>query len=387
MISHSYLKEDARVRREGKWLTKNGWDVVAWGLKRTSDPKADLLDGMTVKGINVQRHQGSPLIVYLFEYFHFILAASISVYLHYLRKPFRYIVIHAPPAAFIILFLPLRLTGVHLILDSHEATVELFDLRWGKSFFGKLFRPVLKLLLVVSRACSDLEIVPTESIYNGRVSNRKLPSKIFLLPNLPDDRFKPESIPKRKFMEDGCLKLVYIGAVTPNYDLETAISALALLRKGNQGKSLDAELTIYGRGDRLQKLQDQAKAIGVFQSIRWEDRIPYDIVPGAIAQADIALAPTAQNPATELAFPTKVAEAMAMAIPVVASHLPLLQTYEGIIEFYQAGDPASCEGAIRRVLADPKKREERVRLGGKIRGEWEGYAQKWEEGLKTLFVS
>ena len=121
-------------------------------------------------------------------------------------------------------------------------------------------------------------------------------------------------------MADGTLRLVYAGALTPTYELDVVVRALALIA-GDRPE-------LAGRPRRLRPrrrragLVEQAAELGIAERVTFHGRIPIEDVPAAIAAADIGVAPTRRDPFTEVSLSTKVFEYAAMGKPVVASRLP-----------------------------------------------------------------
>src|SRR5437762_3247104 len=79
-------------------------------------------------------------------------------------------------------------------------------------------------------------------------------------------RFEPPRHRRRRFVSDGTLRLVYAGAVTPVYELEVAIAAVAELRR--QRPSLPVTLDILGRGDAEESLRDCASRLELDDAVR-----------------------------------------------------------------------------------------------------------------------
>ena len=74
-------------------------------------------------------------------------------------------------------------------------------------------------------------------------------------------RFDPGRFPRRGFMADGVLRLAYAGALTPTYELDVAIEAMALIRKTRP--DLAVALDVYGRGDARTAWVSRAEALGL----------------------------------------------------------------------------------------------------------------------------
>ena len=76
MIVHAYYEEDPRVRREAESLVARGRPVDVFALRRPGDPPTGVIDGVTLRRLDVQRHQGAGLGTYLREYVAFLLRAG-----------------------------------------------------------------------------------------------------------------------------------------------------------------------------------------------------------------------------------------------------------------------------------------------------------------------
>jgi len=161
---------------------------------------------------------------------------------------------------------------------------------------------------------------------------------------------------------------VYAGALTPTYELDVTIDAVARVRALRP--DLPVVFDVFGRGDSEGALRERAARLGIGDAVVLHGRIPIEDVPAAIAAADIGLAPTRRDPFTDFSLSTKIFEYGAMGKPVVASRLPLVErTFPpGSVATYLPGDAESLATAILGLIDDPARREAavaatRVRIG------------------------
>jgi glycosyltransferase involved in cell wall biosynthesis len=91
-------------------------------------------------------------------------------------------------------------------------------------------------------------------------------------------------------------------------------------------------------------------------------RIPIEDVPGAIAAADVGVAPTRLDRFTAMSLSTKILEYAAMGKPVVASRLPTVERYfvPDTLTTYEPGDAEALAAAILTLTDDPDDRRARV---------------------------
>jgi glycosyltransferase involved in cell wall biosynthesis len=179
--------------------------------------------------------------------------------------------------------------------------------------------------------------------------------------NSPDLRlFNPAAHPRRSFMADGVLRLVYTGAITPTYELDVVLRAVAAIRRSRP--SLNVNATLYGRGDAEESLRALADELGIADCIEMPGRIPIDTVAAAVAAADIGVAATKLDSYSEVGLSTKVLEYGALEKPVAATRLPTVELYFGTdtLSFYKPGDADSLAALILHLVDDPADRDGRV---------------------------
>ena len=373
MIVHAYYEEDPRVRREAESLVDAGRPVHVLSLRKANGPTDSEVDGVRVHHLNVQRHQGAGLGVYLREYLSFLARAMVAAVRLHRRERFALVQVHSLPDFLVFAALPLRIAGVPVLLDLHEAMPEFF-----RSRFPGASNPVAHRLLLIqerlSAAVSTATITVNRSMGDRLVRLGVPASKVGVVVNSPSlARFDATAYPRRAFREDGRLRLVYAGALTPTYELDVAIAAVASVAASRP--DVDVAFELYGRGDSEPALAAQAAELGIADRVVFHGRIPIEDVPAAVARADIGLAPTRHDQFTDMSLSTKVFEYAAMGKPVVASRLPMIErTFpSGTVAAYPPGDSAAMAQAILALVDDPAAREASVARTAEIvdAGSWE----------------
>jgi glycosyltransferase involved in cell wall biosynthesis len=218
---------------------------------------------------------------------------------------------------------------------------------------------VLQERLSISLASATL--VVNDAMRDRLIALGVSPSKVSVVRNSPSlTRFDAAAHDERPFRADGSLRIVYTGGLTPIYELDTVI--LAIARLVDRRADLDPRLDIYGRGDSEPALRALAETSGIADRVAFHGRIPIDDVPAVVAKADIGVAPTRRDPFTDLSLSTKVFEYAAMGKPVVASRLPMVErTFPpGTVSVYEPGDPVSLADAIAAIADDAPVREAAV---------------------------
>jgi len=358
MITHSYYDEDARVRRAAETLVGTGHPVDVLGLRRPGEPRDAVLDGVHLRRLDVERHQGAGIGTYLAEYVAFLVRATFAATSAYRRRRYALLHVNTLPDFLAFAGLPLRAAaGVPILLDLHEAMPEFFRAR----FPGRASRLGHEALILQERA--SIAVARAVITVNVALEERLVglgvpPAKITVILNAPDlGRFDMDRAASRGFLDDGVLRLVYAGALTPTYELDVVVDAVA--RLAALRPDLPVALEVYGRGDSEPALREQVRARGLGDRVHLHGRIPLEEVPAAIAAADVGLAPTARTPFTDMSLSTKLFEYSAMGKPVVASALPTVDRYfpPGTVAHYMPGDPDDLARALLAMVDDPVGRE------------------------------
>jgi glycosyltransferase involved in cell wall biosynthesis len=389
MIVHAYYEEDSRVRREAESLVAAGRPVQVLGLRQEGGPASSEVDGVRVHHLDVQRHQGAGLGVYLREYLSFGARAMFTAVRLHRRERFALVQVHSLPDFLVFAAMPLRLVGVPVLLDLHEAMPEFFRSRFpGAS--NPLVHRLLMLQERVSIAASTATITVNPAMRDRLVGLGVPAAKAGVVVNSPSlGRFDAAAHPRRQFREDGRLRLVYTGALTPTYELDVAIAAVARIAAARP--DLDVAFEVYGRGDSGPALAAQAEELGIADRVTFHGRIPIEDVPAAVARADIGLAPTRHDQFTDMSLSTKVFEYAAMGKPVVASRLPMVESTfpPGTVATYTPGDPAAMADAVLTFVDDTEARETAVaHTAGIVRaGAWEQESKGYLALVERLITS
>jgi glycosyltransferase involved in cell wall biosynthesis len=386
MVVHAYYDEDPRVRREAEALVGAGYEVDVFALRRDEDDATGQVDGVTVHRLDVQRHQGAGLGVYLREYLSFLVRSGWALTQAHRRRRFGLVQVHSLPDFLAFAALPLRLTGVPLLLDLHEAMPEFFRSRFPRAR-GPLVSRLVGLQERVSIALASRVITVNDALAARLVRLGVPDRKVGVVPNSPDlARFDPASHATRAFAADGVVRLVYAGALTPIYELDVALEGLA--RVVAERPELQIGFDVYGRGDSEPVLRERAERADLRGRVTFHGRIPIEAVPAAVATADIGLAPTRRDPFTDVSLSTKLFEYGAMGKPVVATGLPLVrETFPpGTVWTYEPGDAAGLAAAILAIVDDAAAREDAVARTHEIVTErsWAGHATGYVALVESL---
>ncbi|ART52595.1 glycosyl transferase family 1 [Acidovorax carolinensis] len=163
--------------------------------------------------------------------------------------------------------------------------------------------------------------------------------------------------------KDG-VQIVSLRAWEPNYQIDTLIDALALLRQQLPGMPL--QLHLLGGGSLEAQLRTQVQAQGLDQSVRFHGRLDDAGMAAVLARCKISVSVPASD-ATSVAM----LESMACGLAVVASDLPANRQWIHPELLVPAGDAQALAQVLQRLASDDvharqvgERNVERIALDG-----------------------
>ncbi|TAK02968.1 MAG: glycosyltransferase [Chloroflexota bacterium] len=360
LVTHSYYEEDPRVRRQAEAILGSGRPVDVIALRRPGDGPDGEVAGVHVRRLDVQRHQGAGLGTYLAEYLAFFVRVGLTLVRAYSRRRYALVQVATLPDWLVFAAMPLRLVGVPVLLDLHESMPDFFRSRFPRAAHPAVHR-LLRIAERASIAAASHSLTVNDALRDRLVGLGVAADRVTVVRNTPSlARFDPDAQAPRPFMADGMLRLVYAGALTPTYELDVAVRAVAAITA--RRPDLRVHLDLYGRGDSRPLLETLAEELGVADRLTFHGRIPIEDVPAAIARADIGLAPTRRDPFTDSSLSTKILEYAAMRRAAVATRLPLVEdTFPaGTIATYAPGEADDLASRILDLVDDPVARDQAI---------------------------
>ena len=181
------------------------------------------------------------------------------------------------------------------------------------------------------------------------------PERLFVVPNGIDAaRFRPDPAVRareraRLGYDAAARVLLVAGVLTRQKGLDVAIAALGQLAS----RYPTAQLLVVGDGPERAALERAARERGLAARIRFIGAVPADAMPAYYNAADVFLFPTVRVEA----FGLVTAEAMATALPVVASKVGAVPEVvadgeSGVL--VAPGDATAMARAVGTLLDDPR---------------------------------
>jgi len=346
IVVHATVPQDPRVRRQTDALLTDGYEVDIFALREPDQERVESSGGVTIHRLPINR-TWYGIAGHLAEYLAFMAVATVAVTRQHRRRRYRLIQVATVPDFLVLAGLPVKLTGVPVLLDLHEDMPTFYRDR----FPGRLVGPGMLLVNAITRAsaaAADELITVHEPLRRLSLDRGVAPDRIAVVMNSADERIF-SAAPRRPFMEDGELRLVHHSNLQRVYGLEYAIEAVALL------PDLPVRLDVYGDGPYRRQVEGAIERTGTSARVHLQGRVPMEQLPGLLAGSDIGLVPTRPEPYAQYSLSTKLLEYVVMGVPIIASDLATFRYHFSAeaLRYVPGADPGALAAAIRQDVADP----------------------------------
>jgi glycosyltransferase involved in cell wall biosynthesis len=389
VVIYSEIVSDARPRRELEALLDAGMtvDVICLQEKGGSS-KTELRGPLHVTRIPI-RHDRFRKTSYLRNYGYFFLRAFFCLAGRSFTRRYDLVHVHNMPDALVFAALVPRLAGAKIVLDLHDPMPELYQTIYGMQPDSGMVR-LLQRLEKWSIRFAHLVLTPNEAFRRVFCSRSCPPCKVSIVVNTPDENiFKPVSPgsppeqvrdPRREF------RVMYHGLIVERHGLRTAIEAVRRLSPDLPGIVLD----LFGEQNAfLDEIMGAARETGLNGRIRYQGQRRLDDIPAAIAAADLGIIPNLRTPFTEINFPTRIFEYLALGKPVIAPDTRGIRDYfdDTQIIFFKPGDTDDLARAIWWVYEHPEAVATFVANGREVYKQhlWTGEKSRFLNSLESLF--
>lgn len=358
VVLYSYYATDPRPRREAEALARAGMEVDVICLRQGSDvARHEVISGINVYHVPLKRRRSGKL-VYMAQYAWFLLCAFFLLTIWSFRKRYRLVHVHNMPDFLVFSALVPKLLGARVILDLHDPMPELFRSIYGMPEDHYIVR-WLKKMERRSIAFAHQVVTPNLAFKNLFASRSCVSSKITTVMNSPESRiFHPVKPPAvnghavalpaghRPFI------LMYHGLLVERHGLDLAIRAVAQLRPKIPG----IHMHLYGEPtEYLKSIQNLVKELQVEDLVTFHGFKSLPEIAGCISTIDVGIIPNRSSSFTQINFPTRIFEYLAMQKPVIVPNTSGIEDYfnDDEIIYFKAGDIADIARKIEWAYANP----------------------------------
>ncbi len=369
ILVHAVVPGDPRIRRQSDALLEAGYEVDIFALRGPGEVADETIGRLRIVRLPVNRWF-TGFAGHIAEYVAFTAVVAPRLAAEHRSRRYALVQVATVPDFLAVAALPVKWTGVPLMLDLHEDMPEFFRDR----FSAPALRPLMPLVSGVARvsaAMADELVTVHEPLRELSIRRGVAPERIGVVMNSADESIFDARGTRRPFMADGTLRIIHHSNLQRIYGMDLAIEALAMVRG-----DVPLHLDVYGDGPWRREIEDAIARHAVEALVTLHGRIPLDDLPQIIAAHDLGIVPSLREPYLEYSLSTKLLEYVAMGIPVIASDLATNRAHftDEAMRFVRGGDAASLADAIRDVVAHPAAA--RARADEALR---QSQAYRWSE--------
>ncbi|MGH7978644.1 MAG: glycosyltransferase family 4 protein, partial [Limisphaerales bacterium] len=383
VVLYSYYASDPRPRREAEVLSQAGAEVDVICLRKDHSERAyEKIDGVNVYRIPLKRRRGGKL-TYIFQYACFLAASFSLMAVWSLRKRYRLVHVHNMPDFLVFSGLIPRLRGAKIILDLHDPMPELFRSIYHLQENHVIVR-WLKKMERNSIGFADLIITPNIAFKELFKARSCPPNKIQTVMNSPEAAIFNTPEGTRTNGHNGVepvgdrpvggktFRLMYHGLIVERHGLDLAVDALARLRQ----RIPRVELHLYGEHtDYLDKILDLAWQLNVGSAIHFHGFKTLHEIAEDILKADLGIVPNRLTVFTQINFPTRIFEYLAMNKPVIVPRTRGIGDYfnENEILFFEPDNVNDLAARIEWAYEHPTELRRLTESGRRVyeKNRWE----------------
>lgn len=386
MVVHGPYPDDPRVARESRAAFAAGWEVDVVASREPGETGDETVEGVRVIRLPIAHKRGGGTVRVATEYVGFAVLAAVQVAWRSLRRRYDVVQVHNPPDFLIAAALVPRLLGARVVLDVHDLSSDMFEMRFGGRGWARVIEAALRWVERAATAFAH-RIITVHEPYRRELVARGVPrEKITVVMNSLDETLLPS--PGARESHPSGFRVVYHGTVTPHYGVDLALEAFAEVA----AVLPDARLDIYGAGDAVPRLKLLARERNVADRVAFSERyLPQGEVLREVRGASVGLIPNRPTRLNRYALSSKLFEYVALGIPAVVADLPTLREHftDNEVLFFRAGDIGSLAEALLESARDPGAAQTRAEAA---RRRYEAYrwpvsARRYVELLDRLAAS
>lgn len=352
LIAHRFYESNSHMRQFAKAFSSPGDKVDVIAVRRGNLPKHEVIDGINLFRIQTRRFVESGTFSQLVQIAIFLLRAAAVVGWKHVRSPYDVIHVQSIPDFLVFSALVPKMMGCPVILDLRDLVPELYASRCMKGEHSRRVR-ILKAVERLSARFADHVIVANPLWFEKVVQRSADASKCSMFWYYPDTEL---FYPRVRARKDNRFKLLYPGCLHYHQGVDVAIRAFSRILRYIP----EAELHIMGTGPAKSDLEQLTRELHLEGKILFGEAVPLNSVPDYMAQCDLGLVTKkASDIFGNEAASTKIAEFMAVGVPVVASRTKIdSELYDdSLLFFFQSEDEGALADAVIALHRDPVLRE------------------------------
>lgn len=362
LIANLPAERDRRVIRECLTLERHGYQVTV--IAPRGDKSLRVLPGSRntrLKPYPVFVY-GSGILSFAFEFLWSFLWITVRLLGEVVRGRAHAVQVCNPPDVYWPLALLMRALGRPWVFDHHDLCPEVYATR-AEGRPNRLAMAILTAFEWLTLRTANAVIATNQSFQDNAYRRGVSPGRVTVVRNGPAlDEIAAPAQGTPAGPDDGPARLVYLGVLGPQDNVETAILAAEELTKlrGRTGW----RLTVAGDGESLPALTKLVSDRGLADVVEFTGWLDGPAVDALLRSATVAIQPDAPTRMNQLSTMAKTVEYLGRGVPVVAADLLETRRTAGEAAVYvPTGSPAEFAAALNELLDDPRRRARMREIG------------------------
>lgn len=381
MIHFSPYPVDVRIRREAETLIEAGMSVDTISIRSKNQKPREIHYGVTTYRINLSKKRSSKL-RYIWEYLYFALITFFKAAMLYRKRRYDVIHVHNMPDFLVFCaFIP-KMLGAKVLLDLHDPMPEIYMTKYKIP----ITHPVIRFLVLIEKMSirfADHVITPNVAFRELFIKRGCGAHKIDIVMNTPMERILNDSGPvkpaiftrkKEEFF------IMYHGTILLRNGCLDILEAINTIKSEIPG----IRFLAFGNGEAVEIFKNRILELGLSEMVQYFGLVSNELIFNAIKKIDIGVIPNQKNPFTNINFPVRIFEYLALKKPVIVPRTNGIMDYftEDSIIYFEPGDTLNLAEVIIRCYRSPEKLKEKIDKGYDI---YQNYTwQKQRRVLETI---
>lgn len=236
----------------------------------------------------------------------------------------------------------LKFLGKRVVYDVHEDSAQtILSRHWIPSWARPLLSACVGRFEKLAAGAFDAVVVATPHLERSFQGCNKV-SNVKNYPRIADSELTSDS--------GDVLTFVYVGGLEEARGISEMVRALGIV-----SKACPATLELIGNFTEAQ-FESEVQQLPEWGHVRYLGRLPFETIPGKLAEAHVGIACLHPLPRFVVSYPTKLFEYMAAGLPVIASDFPLWREFvedAGCGLLVDPLDPEAIAAAMLGLANDP----------------------------------
>lgn len=326
VLLYSYYPSDSRPHRAAAAMVEAGMevDLICLTNNKSEAPRS------THEGVRVHRipmtHSRGSVYSYLRNYGVFIFKSFCFLIRQGFRRRFDVVHVHNMPDVLVFAALIPKLRGAGIILDLHDPMPELMTAIYGLQPDRWPVR-LLRRLERWSIGFSDLVLTPNISFKALFASRSCASDKIQIVMNTPEEKIFDSVLHghgRNGLVDDGTFRVMHHGSLVHRHGVDLLVRAVAEIRPRIPG----IQLNLYGAPTPfLETAMELARDLRLSDIVQFHGQKSQEEIADAIRGSHLGVVPNRRSVFTEINFPTRLFEYLALYRPVIAPSTQGIRDY------------------------------------------------------------